>query len=128
MKLLAGLDVTAKSVERVAESIGADIAQREHQEIVRAVQLDLPMFVSKSVPILYVQTDRTGVPVVKKETTQAAKARSTAYLRTRNKLNWACVFTQTIWDKEGFAIRDPGSTTYIGAIENAPWFGPTALC
>lgn len=27
LKLLAGLDVTTKSVERVAESIGADIAR-----------------------------------------------------------------------------------------------------
>jgi hypothetical protein len=29
MKVLAGLEVTAKSVERAAEAIGADIAQRE---------------------------------------------------------------------------------------------------
>lgn len=27
------------------------------------------------------------------------------------------------WDKDGFAIRDPDSTTYIGAIENAEQFG-----
>jgi hypothetical protein len=43
MKLLAGLEVTTKSVERVAETIGADIARREQQEIDRAVQLDLPI-------------------------------------------------------------------------------------
>ena len=34
--LLAGLEVTAKSVERVAESIGADIARREQQQVDRA--------------------------------------------------------------------------------------------
>lgn len=34
-----------------------------------------------------------------------------------------CVFTQTGWDQEGFALRDPGSTTYVGAIENAAQFG-----
>ena len=45
MKLLAGLEVTTKSVERVAETIGADIAQCEQQEIDRAVQLDLPIIV-----------------------------------------------------------------------------------
>ena len=33
------------------------------------------------------------------------------------------VFTQTTWDKEGFALRDPGSTTYVGAIETAQEFG-----
>ena len=32
MKVLAGLEVTAKSVERTAEALGADIAQREQKE------------------------------------------------------------------------------------------------
>jgi len=34
-----------------------------------------------------------------------------------------CVFTQTTWDEEGYAIRDPDSTTYTGAIETAEEFG-----
>ena len=34
-----------------------------------------------------------------------------------------CVFTQTKWDEEGYAIRDPDSTTYTGAIETAEHFG-----
>ncbi len=34
-----------------------------------------------------------------------------------------CVFTQTAWDKDGNAIRDPDSTTYAGAIETAEEFG-----
>ena len=33
MKILAGLEVTAKSVERTAEAIGADIAAGEQREI-----------------------------------------------------------------------------------------------
>ena len=37
MKVLAGLEVTAKSVERTAEAIGADIAQREQGEIQKAL-------------------------------------------------------------------------------------------
>ena len=36
MKVLAGLAVTTKAVERTAEAIGQDIAQRQHQEIQRA--------------------------------------------------------------------------------------------
>jgi hypothetical protein len=36
MKLLAGLDVTAKAIERAAEATGAQIAQRNAQEIGRA--------------------------------------------------------------------------------------------
>ena len=42
MKLLADLEVTTKAVERTAEAIGCDIAQREALEIRRAVQLDCP--------------------------------------------------------------------------------------
>jgi hypothetical protein len=68
LKLLAGLEVTTKSVERTAEAIGEDIATLEQAEIQRAMQLDLPMIVGKPVPVLYVQVDGTGVPVVKKET------------------------------------------------------------
>jgi hypothetical protein len=34
-----------------------------------------------------------------------------------------CVFTLTAWDKEGYAIRGPDSTTYTGAIETAEEFG-----
>ena len=30
-----------------------------------------------------------------------------------------CVFTQTTWDKVGYASRDPDSTAYTGAIESA---------
>ena len=33
------------------------------------------------------------------------------------------VFTQTTWDEEGNAIRDPDSTTYTAAIETAEEFG-----
>ena len=68
MKLLANLEVTTKAVERVAEAIGSDIAGGEKRKIQRAVQLDLPIVIGKPVPILYVQMDGTGVPVVKKET------------------------------------------------------------
>src|SRR5216683_2391399 len=32
-------------------------------------------------------------------------------------------FTQSTWDEEGYAIRDPDSTTYTGAIECAETFG-----
>ncbi len=67
-KMLAALEVTTKAVERTAEAIGGDIAKREQQEIQRAVQLDLPIVVGEPIPILYVQMDGTGVPVVKKET------------------------------------------------------------
>lgn len=122
MKLLAGLEVTAKSVERVAEAIGDDIAQQEQDQIKRAIQLDLPLVVGEPIPILYVQMDGTGVPVVKKETVGRPGKLDGLPAHTRE-AKLGCVFTQTTWDEEGFAQRDPDSTTYTGAIENAEQFG-----
>jgi hypothetical protein len=123
MQVLAGLEVTAKSVERTAEAIGADIAAREQREIRKAVQLNLPIIVGEPIPILYVQMDGTGVPVVKKEV-EGRKGKTDGQPAHTREVKLGCVFTQTGWDKEGYAIRDPDSTTYTGAIETAEEFGP----
>src|SRR5208282_5323918 len=122
MKVLAGLEVTAKSVERTAEALGADIAQREQREIQKALPLDFPVIAGEPIPILYVQMDGTGVPVVKKETVgrQGKVAGQPAHTR---EVKLGCVFTQTRWDEEGYPIRAPDSTTYTGAVETAEEFG-----
>jgi hypothetical protein len=122
LKVLAGLEVTTKSVERTAEAIGADIAQREQEEIQKALQLDLPAVAGEPIPILYVQMDGTGVPVVKKETVGRQGKTEDQPAHTRE-AKLGCVFTQTTWDQEGYPIRDPDSTTYTGAIETAEEFG-----
>ena len=122
MKLLAGLEVTTKAVERTAEAIGDNVAAREREEIQRAVQLDLPIVVGEPVPILYVQMDGTGVPVVKKETLGRQGKTDGQPAHTRE-VKLGCVFTQTGWDQEGYPIRDPDYTTYTGAIESAEGFG-----
>jgi hypothetical protein len=122
MELLADLEVTAKSVERTAEAVGQDIAVREQGEIHRAVQLDLPVAVGEPIPFLYVELDGTGVPVVKKETLGRQGKNQGQPARTRE-VKLGCVFTQTEWDEEGYALRDPDTTTYVGAIETAEEFG-----
>jgi len=122
MKILAGLEVTAKSVERTAEAVGADIAAGERREIRKAIQLELPVIVGEPIPILYVQMDGTGVPVVKKET-EGRKGKSDGQSAHTREVKLGCVFTQTKWDTEGYPIRDPDSTTYTGAIETAEEFG-----
>ena len=122
MKVLAGLEVTTKAVERVSEAIGEDLAARERKEIQRAVQLDLPLVLGKPVPILYVQMDGTGVPVVNQETEGRKGKREGQAAHTRE-AKLGCAFTQTTWDEQGYPIRDPDSTTYTGAIETAEQFG-----
>jgi len=122
MKVLAGLEVTTKSVERTAEAVGEDIAQRQREEIQKAIPLDIPVIVGKPIPVLYIEMDGTGVPVVKKETVGRQGKTDGQPAHTRE-VKLGCVFTQTKCDKEGFPIRDPGSTTYTGAIETAEEFG-----
>lgn len=122
IELLAGLEVTTKAVERTAESIGADIAAHEQTAVAQALQLDLPIIVGELIPILYIQMDGTGIPVVKKETEGRTGKIDGQPAHTRE-VKFGCVFTQATWDNEGYAVRDLGSTTYTGAIETASQFG-----
>ncbi len=123
MELLADLTVTAKAVERTAEVIGVDIAAREREEIQRTIRGEFPMVPSgPPITILYVQMDGTGVPVVKKETV-GRKGKTEGQPSHTREAKLGSVFTQTKWDEKGYAIRDPDSTTYTGAIETAEEFG-----
>jgi hypothetical protein len=74
------------------------------------------------IPILYVQMDGTGVPVVKKET-EGRRGKTDGQPAHTREAKLGCVFTQTTCDKEGYPMRDPHSTTYTGAIETAEEFG-----
>jgi hypothetical protein len=120
MEVLAGIEVTAKAVERHAEAIGADIEARQQAEIGRAKQLELPTVAAPAVPVLYIEMDGTGVPMVRAET--AGRAGKNGEARTRE-VKLGCVFTQTTTDEKGRAMRDEASTTYVGAIEGAEPFG-----
>jgi hypothetical protein len=122
IQLLAGLEVTAKAIERTAESIGADVEARQQQEIRRAKQLSLPVIAGPPIPYLYVQMDGTQVFVVKSETEGRAGRTPGQPARTRE-CKLGAVFTQTTVDDQGRPVRDEDSTTYVGAIENAEDFG-----
>ena len=122
MKLLAGLTVTAKAVERTAEAIGADIERRQQTERQQAMQLHLPIPLVARIPILYVEMDGTGVPVVRKECEGRVGKQDGQPAHTRE-AKLGCVFTQTTVDGEGYPVRDEDSTTYVGAIESCEEFG-----
>lgn len=121
MELLANLEVTTKAVERTAEAIGEEIVQQEQQQIRQALQLDLPqVLLGDPIPIQYVQMDGTGVPVTQAERRQGKIEGQPAHTP---EVKLGCVFTQTCCDAEGYAVRDPDSTTFVGAIESATEFG-----
>jgi len=122
LELLAGLEVTTKAVERQAEAIGGDIAAEEQTQIDRAVQLELPEILGPAVPVLYIEMDGTGVPVVAAETVGRSGRAPGEPAHTRE-VKLGCVFTQTTVDDQGRPLRDEASTSYTGAIETAEEFG-----
>jgi hypothetical protein len=122
LELLAGLTVTRKAIERHAEEIGADVARCQQAEIQRAAQLPLPHLAGPQIPVLYIEMDGTGVPVVPAETEGRYGKNPDEPSHTRE-VKIGCVFTQTGLDDAGRPVRDEASTTYTGAIETAENFG-----
>ncbi len=100
MKVLAGLEVPAKAIERAAESIGTAIAARDQQEINRAKQLVLPLVSRQNIPKIYVLMDGVQIPVVAAETEGRAGRVEGQRARTRE-CKLGAVFTQTTVDKDG---------------------------
>jgi hypothetical protein len=66
--------------------------------------------------------DGVQIPVVTSETEGRAGRIEGQRARTRE-CKLGAVFTQTTVDPDGWPIRDPDSTTYVGAIETAEEFG-----
>jgi hypothetical protein len=98
------LEVTTKAVERQAEAIGADVETRQQEYNRRAKQLELPTVCAATVPLLYIEMDGTGVPIVKAETEGRTGKVEGQPAHTRE-VKLGCVFTQTTIDQEGRAVR-----------------------
>jgi hypothetical protein len=119
LKELAGLEVTAKQVERVSEQLGQQAQSWQPPAyglggFSKVVKL-------QSIPKLYIAYDGTGVPVVARETEGRAGKQSPQAKTREAKLG--CIFTQTTVDEQNQPIRDEDSTTYVGTVETAEAFG-----
>ena len=73
-------------------------------------------------PLLYIEMDGTGIPVVAAETAGRVGKTAGRPARTRE-VELGCVFTQTTTDEQGRPRRDENSTSYTAAIEGAEAFG-----
>ena len=122
LRIYAGVAVGAKDVERTAEASGAAMEQWARAERDSLLADDAWKRVEKNIPVLYVCMDGTGAPVTKTETAGRKGKQPDGSAKTRE-AKLGCVFTQTTTDEEGFAVRDPGSTSFTGAIETAVEFG-----
>ncbi len=122
LKVYAALTVSAKDVERVAEAIGADMEAWSGHEQKRWLDYRPVGIVAKTIPTLYVEADGTGVPMVREELVGRRGKQADGSARTRE-AKLGCVFTQTVRDEQGRPVRDPKSTSFVGAIEPAEAFG-----
>ncbi len=122
LKIYAGIEVSAKDIERVAEGMGRQMeawASEERRKILRDHQL---LRSEKTIPILYISYDGTGVPMTQEELTGRKGKQVDGSAKTRE-AKLGCVFTQTATDVRGFPVRDPDATSFVGAIESAEDFG-----
>lgn len=119
---LAGVRVTAKQVERVAEGIGVEVEAMLVEERKNLPAVSAQVVPLKVIPKLYIAYDGTGVPVVRRETEGRRGKQENSQAKTRE-AKLGCVFTQTGVDDQGQPVRDEDSTSYVGAIETAEEFG-----
>ena len=107
---LAGVIVTTKEVERVAEGVGEQLetgASREREAVLsgKVVSIEAPTK-------LYIAMDGTGVPMVGRETAGRTAKEGNGQAKTRE-AKLGCVFTQTRLDErcqqcEVCAVDDDG--------------------
>ena len=106
---LAGVEVSAKQVERAAEALGAEIAVDEHQQVEKMGEV---------APTMYLGMDGTGVPMRTQEVADRAGKQADGSAKTRE-AKLVTIWTAESRDEEGQPVRDPGSITYSAAIESA---------
>ncbi len=106
---LAGVEVSAKQVERAAEALGTEIANDER----RCVE---PM--GEVAPTMYLGMDGTGVPMRAEEVAGRMGKQADGSAKTRE-AKVVTVWTAESRDAEGTPMRDPGSISYSAAIESA---------
>jgi hypothetical protein len=123
LQVYGAIQVDPKSVERVAESMGREIDDwMQRQACAALLGIDNEDQPEENPRILYVELDGTGAPMRKNEV-EGRKGKSDDGKAKTREVKLGCVFTQTTFDEQGRPVRDPGSTSYVGAIENSNDFG-----
>lgn len=124
LQVYAAIHVGAKDVERVAEAVGRQIddwmVQQGSEAMVVAAAGAAP--VDEAIPIFYITLDGTGTPMRKSELVGTPGKGADKKAHTKE-VKLGAIFTQTTQDEDGNPVRDPESTSYVGAIESSADFG-----
>ena len=122
LAVYAGINVSAKDVERVAEATGEAMELWDAHERSVLLEQHPEHPPGKPSPLFYIAMDGTGIPMVLPELKGRKGKQPDGSAKTRE-VKLGCVFTQTSTDEEGRPVRDPDSTSFTGAIETAEVFG-----
>jgi hypothetical protein len=115
---LAGVAVSARTIERSAEASGAAARAAGEAEAaaLRARKL-VPLAPAAPVPdMLYIETDGTGVPVRSGETAGRPGKGEDGSAGTRE-VKLARFFTVSRLDGDGRPVMDPGSSSYVATFD-----------
>ena len=114
---LAGIAVSARTIERSAEASGAAAraAAEDEAAAIRARAI-VPLPPPEPVPdMLYAEVDGTGVPVRASETEGRAGKADDGKAGTRE-VKLARLITVSRLDDDGKPVMDPGSSTYVATF------------
>lgn len=114
---ISGLKINGEEISRYSNELGEEVAEFDTKA--RSLDRKPDETPKDKIPIMYIEMDGSGVPVVKEELTDRPGKEGPAKTR---EAKLGCVFTQTTTDEKGYPVRDELSTTYTGAIENADEF------
>ncbi len=101
LRELAGVAVDTKQVERTAESLGAEIAADEKQDVEPVADPTLP-------PTIYLGLDGTGVPMRASELVGRPGKQADGSSKTRE-VKICTVWSAESHDADGRPVRDEGS-------------------
>jgi hypothetical protein len=113
LQALAGIEIEGRQIQRLVNAVAPQIAL----QLKEGQNPD-----TDSIPVMYVEVDGTGVPMVAPELAGRKGKQPDGSAKTRE-VKLGSIFTQTRCDEEGRPERDFASTTYVGGFESAEAFG-----
>ena len=114
LRVYAGLTIPGRQIHRLMQRIGPAVLRA-----VEAAPAEIP---AAPIPVLYVEVDGTGAPMVAAALAGRKGKQPDGTAKTRE-VKLGCVFTQHGTDDDGQPVRDAGSTTYLCGLETAGDFG-----
>ena len=123
LSALAGITISARTIERSAEASGAAARSAAAAEAAairsRAI---VPLPPAEPVPdMLYVEVDGTGVPVRASET-EGRQGKADDGKASTREVKLARLFTVSRLDDDGRPVMDPGSSTYAFTFDGKDVF------